>query len=140
MVDLGFLLITFFILTTSLQKLSVLKLVLPKDSPVKTEIPLSTALTFILERHDSIGYYEGTSKEIRYADFAFMRNIILRKQATLTTQKVNKDLLTIVIKPTDESTYKNFIDALDEITIANCKRYFVTQPEKNEILTVQHKY
>ena len=137
MVDLGFLLITFFILTTSLQKLSVLKLVLPKDSPVKTEIPLSTALTFILERHDSIGFYEGTPKEIKYAGFAAMRNIILKKQVILTSHNVDKDLLTIIIKPSDQSTYKNFIDALDEITIANCKRYFITEPEKNEILTVQ---
>jgi hypothetical protein len=47
---------------------------------------------------------------------------------------IDKNKLTLIIKPTSESTYKNFIDALDEVTINDCKHYFVAEPEKNELL------
>ncbi|MEJ7671259.1 MAG: biopolymer transporter ExbD [Chitinophagaceae bacterium] len=63
MVDLGFLLITFFILTTTMQSNTVMKLIIPKDSTDSTEVPGSTTLTFILERNDSIGYYEDRQKK-----------------------------------------------------------------------------
>jgi len=76
MVDLGFLLITFFILTTTMQSNTVMKLIIPKDSTDSTELPGSTTLTIILERNDSIGYYDGQSKKIKYDGFGVMRNII----------------------------------------------------------------
>ncbi|MEO6221298.1 MAG: biopolymer transporter ExbD, partial [Ginsengibacter sp.] len=56
MVDLGFLLITFFILTTSLQEQKEMKLLLPKDSTDSTMVEQSATLTFILKSNDSIGY------------------------------------------------------------------------------------
>ncbi len=80
MVDLGFLLITFFILTTTLQEQGVTKLLLPKASIINTLLPASTTLTFILERSDSIGYYAGLLTKIRYENFASMRRIIRQKQ------------------------------------------------------------
>ena len=51
MVDLGFLLITFFILTTTLEEPKEMKLFLPKDSPDSTLVEASTALTFILKNN-----------------------------------------------------------------------------------------
>ncbi len=134
MVDLGFLLITFFILTTTLQEQGVTKLLLPKDSIINTLLPASTTLTFILERSDSIGYYDGLSTEIRYENFASMRSIIRQKQIDMVENNINKHELTLIIKSTTESTYKNFIDALDEITISDCKHYFIAEPGKDELL------
>ena len=83
LVDLGFLLITFFVITTTLQQPHVMKLVMPKDSIDSTLLPGSTTLTFILERHDSIGYYDGLSKEIKFTDFGNMRNLIQQKEVSL---------------------------------------------------------
>lgn len=134
MVDLGFLLITFFILTTTMQQPLIMKLIMPKDSEIKATLKESTTLTFILERHDSIGYYNGLAKEIKHANFGAMRNIIQQKQISLTNNHIDKNKLTLIIKPTKESTYKNFIDALDEITISDCKHYLVAEPEKDEVL------
>jgi biopolymer transport protein ExbD len=134
MVDLGFLLITFFILTTTLQQHQVMKLILPKDSGTETLLRESVTLTFILESNDSIGYYDGLAKEIKYASFGAMRSIIQQKQFSLTTNHINKNELTLIIKPTTKCTYKNFIDALDEVTINDCKHYFVAEPAKDEIL------
>lgn len=134
MVDLGFLLITFFILTTSLQQKKVMGLILPKDTPDSTFVGASKTLTFILNGNDSIGYYDGFAKHIKHTGFASMRNLIQQKQLDLTNNKIDRKELIIIIKPTSESTYKNFIDSLDEITINDCRHYFVTEPDANEAL------
>jgi biopolymer transport protein ExbD len=131
MVDLGFLLITFFILTTTMQSHTVMKLIVPKDSKKTTEVAQSKTLTFILERNDSIGYYDGFAKEIKHSGFSSMRRLIQQKQLSLGNKK---DGMIIIIKPTKDSSYKNFVDALDEIQINDCKHYFVADPEKNEVL------
>ena len=60
MVDLGFLLITFFILTTTLSDPTIANLFLPKDSIIKTPVKANAALTLLLTRNDSIKYFEGT--------------------------------------------------------------------------------
>ena len=59
-----------------------------------------------------------------------MRNIIQQKQISLVKNHINKDELIVIIKPTSESSYKNFVDALDEISINDCKHYFFAEPEK----------
>ena len=134
LVDLGFLLITFFVITTTLQQPHVMKLVMPKDSIDSTLLPRSTTLILILERHDSIGYYDGLSKEIKFTDFGKMRNLIQQKQVSLTNNHINRNELILVIKPTPESTYKNFIDAMDEVLINDCQHYFVAEPAPGEML------
>lgn len=131
MVDLGFLLITFFILTTTMQSHTVMKLIVPKDTEITTPVARSKTITFILERNDSIGYYDGFAGNIQHAAFSAMRSIIQQKQASLG-QKKNE--MTLIIKPTKESSYKNFVDAMDEISISGCTIYFVAEPEKNEVL------
>ena len=133
MVDLGFLLITFFILTTTLQANTTMKLIMPKDSADSTLVSGLTVLTFILEKNDSIGYYDGLAKEIKYTGLGTMRNIIQQKQISLTNNHIDRRELILIIKPTKESCYKNFIDALDEIHINDCKHYFVAEPGKNEV-------
>ncbi|MDQ6889272.1 MAG: biopolymer transporter ExbD [Bacteroidota bacterium] len=133
MVDLGFLLITFFILTTTMEEPNEMKLFLPKDSTDSTLVEQSTTLTFVLSRNDSIGYYDGFAKEIQHSKFDLMRNIIQQKQINLTKNHLDKNKLTIIIKPSDESSYKNFIDALDEVSINDCRHYFVAEPGKNDV-------
>ena len=131
MVDLGFLLITFFILTTTMQSHTVMKLIVPKDSDITTPVAQTKTLTFILERNDSIGYYDGFAKNIKFASFSAMRSLIQQKQISLDKKK--NDMI-IIIKPTKESSYENFVDAMDEIYINDCKHYFIVEPDKNEKL------
>ncbi len=107
-----------------------MKLLLPKDSTDSTLTGRATTLTFILKGNDSIGYYEGFAKETTNLGFGSMRNIIQQKQISLINNHIDKNKLTIIIKPTPESSYKNFIDALDEISINDCKHYFIAEVEK----------
>lgn len=134
MVDLGFLLITFFILTTSLQEQKEMKLLLPKDSRDSTLVDASNTLTFILKGNDSIGYYDGLAKEIKYGKFGAMRKIIQQKQYSLTDKHIDRKKLALIIKPTNESSYQNFIDALDEVSISDCVHYFIAEPVKDDLL------
>src|SRR5438034_1835893 len=65
MVDLGFLLITFFIFTTTLAKPTGLKINLPKDvdkPEEQTKTKESGTITFLLGKDNHVFYYEGQLK------------------------------------------------------------------------------
>ena len=62
MVDLGFLLITFFIFTTTMSQPTAMKLFLPKDTDKPEEqnkVKASGALTIMLGKDNGVYYYEG---------------------------------------------------------------------------------
>jgi biopolymer transport protein ExbD len=73
MVDLGFLLITFFVMTVHLGKPSVVNLNMPKDGP---EMPIgkSKVLTVLLDKPDKIYYYEGEWESALQQNRVFQTN------------------------------------------------------------------
>src|SRR5215212_10021358 len=65
MVDLGFLLITFFIFTTTMSTPTTMGLIMPKDEKDPkdlTEVKESAALTVMLGKGDQVYYYMGQLK------------------------------------------------------------------------------
>lgn len=126
MVDLGFLLITFFVFTTTISQPTAMRLALPDDK-VKDEdqnkIKQSGALTLLLGKDNNVFYYEGEllpdASNFKASNFKDIRKVIMDKKQQADTN------LVVVIKPNDESTYKNFIDILDEMSINVVKRYAV---------------
>jgi len=125
MVDLGFLLITFFIFTTTMSQPTAMKLFLPKDTEKPEEqnkIKESAALTVILGDKNAIYYYEGTllpdGSNFKSSNYKDIRGIIIDKK-----KRTNPEDFMVLIKPTDQSTYKNTVDLLDEMTINEVKRY-----------------
>jgi biopolymer transport protein ExbD len=135
MVDLGFLLISFFVITTELTKPKAMELFMPKDG---TPVPLgeSNALTVLLD-DNKIYYYNGKwedavkKKEIYQTYFSGknnLRGIINTKQQQLDSYPGNKEGrngLMILIKPSENASYKNVVDILDEMTINEVKKYAV---------------
>ena len=124
MVDLGFLLITFFIFTTTMSQPTAMRLYLPKDTDKPEEqnkIKESGALTILLGKDNNVFYYEGELKpdasNFKATNFKDIRDVIISKKQAVDTN------LVVVIKPTDECTYKNVIDILDEMSINVVKRY-----------------
>jgi biopolymer transport protein ExbD len=124
MVDLGFLLITFFIFTTTMSQPTGLKLNLPKDTEEKDQNKLkaSGALTMLLAKNDNVFYYEGEllpdASNFKSAGFKEVRDIIINKKKN--TKEAD---FMVIIKADKESTYKNTVDMLDEMTINRVLRY-----------------
>lgn len=125
MVDLGFLLITFFIFTTTMSQPTAMRLFLPKDTEKPEEqnkVKASGALSLILAKDNSIFYYEGElapdGSNFKSTNFQGIRDIIINKK-----KSTNPEDFVVVIKPTPEATYKNTVDILDEMTINEVKRY-----------------
>ncbi len=125
MVDLGFLLITFFIFTTTMSQATAMKLNLPKDTDKPEEqnkLKESGALTLLLAKNNDVYYYEGqldpSASNLKTSTMKKIRDEIIRKK-----RSTPEDDFMIVIKPGVESTYKDVVDALDEMTINDVKRY-----------------
>ena len=135
MVDLGFLLITFFMFTTTFSKPNVMDLGLPAKpkpdapKPPPTEIDLSNSISLIIgkdnrvfwHQQDQTGLNDQTLGETTM-DREGIRKIIEQAKARAKKQ----DLFTVIIKPTDDAVYKNFVDILDEMAITKNERYGVT--------------
>jgi biopolymer transport protein ExbD len=125
MVDLGFLLITFFIFTTTMSQPTAMKLNLPKDTDKPEEqnkLKESGAFTMLLGKNNSVYYYEGqldpSASNLKQSTMKKIRDEIIRKKRSTPEE----DLM-VVIKASDLSTYKDVVDALDEMTINDIKRY-----------------
>ena len=137
MVDLGFLLITFFIFTTSMAEQKGLELAVPNGGP-STPTPASKTLTFLLGKNNKVFAYEGlwsdavknkTIAITNYNVYAGMGTLIRQKQKNLNT---DRDNLEVIIKPTDAATFQNTINALDEMSINCVKRYALLDPTAAE--------
>ena len=128
MVDLGFLLITFFILTTALSQPTITKLIMPKDSKMTTPVKDNAVLTLMLTRNDSIQYYNGSSSNKKvnsYCTIANLRSVIEQKRKQVGKVLNDPSETVIIIYPGNQSTYKNFMNVLDEIQINDITRYFI---------------
>lgn len=145
MVDLGFLLIAFFVMTAEMSKPTITSLIMPKESPDQMSVAMSDALTVLLGKNNEVFYYEADWKKslsdgkikqttLSYSDG--LGDIIRQKQKELDANPSRKEGrvgLFLIIKPGSEATYKTFIDVLDEVMINNVKKYVITKPETEEI-------
>ncbi|WP_288448381.1 biopolymer transporter ExbD [uncultured Chryseobacterium sp.] len=134
MVDLGFLLITFFMFTTNFTKPNVMDLGLPAkdpnphpiDNPVIGE---QNQITFILGKANRVFYHQSNAKDLnttnlKETDFS---GIKISKIIAEAYQKApDREKFTVIVKPTDDANYKNFVDMLDNLAISKKERYGVT--------------
>ncbi len=131
MVDLGFLLITFFIFTTSLCQPHTMSLSMPLDSPIQMPISETGALTIIPVSNGNVYFYEGkldkTGSNLQKRNSHVLRNILIEKKKNTPPGK-----LFIIIKPTKSSTYKDLVNVLDEMLINQIKSYSITDITKEE--------
>lgn len=147
MVDLGFLLITFFIYTTTISNPTVTNLIMPDDTPVTkpNNLPESLSLSVLLDDNNRIYYYHGKWEDavkklaVYETGFSYSNGIgevIRQKQKAIDASgKFNngrKEMM-LIIKPGQKATYQNVIDALDEVMINDVKKYAIVTPEKEGI-------
>src|SRR5688572_22246213 len=128
MVDLGFLLITFFIFTTTMSTPSAMQLYMPKDTDKPDEqnkAKESGALTVLIGKGNQVYYYEGQllADGSNFKSTSFDPETGIRKVLIDKKRRTPEEDLVVVIKPNDEATYKNTVDILDEMTINGIKRF-----------------
>src|SRR5690606_7218275 len=131
MVDLVFLLITFFIFTTTMLQPTAMNLNMPKDTDLvdeNTKVKESGSLTLMLGKQDVIYYYYGSDPAtMQTTGYKDVRDIILDKK-----RKTPAEDLFIIIKPDKDATYKNAVDVLDEMNINDISRYAMVDPTDHE--------
>lgn len=134
MVDLGFLLITFFMFTTTFSKPNVMDLTLPakppKDRPIINEIDLRNSLTFIIAKDEKVFYHQldeaGLNKET-LNETSFNASNIEKVIDQARKNATKEENFTIIIKPMKDSNWKNFVDIMDELAITNSQRYGIAE-------------
>ena len=122
MVDLAFLLITFFMLTTSLSKPIAMDIAKPdkEDNSVeRNELRASETMTILLGKNNKVAWYMGEAGKSKpnVEGFGDIRKSILDNKKKVAEATGGRQLI-MVIKPTSGATYKNFVDIMDELSIA----------------------
>lgn len=150
MVDLAFLLITFFMLTTSLSKPQSMDLGLPDKDPLDKTPPVKVdenrTMTIMLGENNKMMYYMGllatpkvAPKDIVYGKEG-IRKELLKEKKLVIEYTGNKDKgLIVIIKPSKKSTYRNLVDILDEMAIADVPTYAIVNdysPEEKKLIGV----
>jgi biopolymer transport protein ExbD len=139
MVDLGFLLVTFFMLTTTFSKPQTMEINMPIQEGGQP-VPESRTVQIIIDEDNKLYWYRGRADKpldpLIETGFsaAGIRKVLLEKNSSINN-------MIVLIKPTDGASYKNVVDILDEMNITNIKRYAIVNvdPADMDLLKVYKK-
>ncbi len=161
MVDMNMLLITFFMFCTTLSKPQIMDIAMPTDTG-KDPKPASKSVTVLLGADNKMYYYEGLPDyedytSLKETNSLGVRQMLLRrnqvtvakinqlrqdlsdkrmtdaqyKEAVKAVKKASNDLM-VLIKPTENSNYRNLIDVLDEMQICGVDKYAIVDVEDGD--------
>lgn len=175
MVDMNMLLITFFMLCTTLSKPQTMEISMPSNDKNITEedqtkVAASRAITVLLGGDDRVFYYAG---EPNYEDYNSLKEVsfkadglravlternydVIQKINALKREKLEKNMSdeefnkkaseiknvktapVVMIKASDESTYENLIDALDEMQICSISKYAIVDMAEGDLFLLEN--
>jgi biopolymer transport protein ExbD len=143
MVDLAFLLITFFMLTTTLAKPKAMQLAMPvKGTP--GGVSEKTTMTICLGKNNQVLWYLGmadkpltTPKLVDYGKNGLRRVIV--ETSKLVFRATGKNLM-VLIKPASHSVYANLVAALDELDINKVSSYAIADISPKDIVLLKQHY
>lgn len=142
MVDLAFLLITFFILTTTLTKNKSLPLTQPVPSNINEAWPASRTLSICIGKTGQAVCYLGTLDHpvIAPEKIAFGKdmNKMLLETAKKVAAATGKNLA-VIIKPSDHAIYRNLVSTLDELNITQTSTYAIGPIAKEDVALLKEK-
>jgi biopolymer transport protein ExbD len=148
MVDLAFLLITFFMLTTSLSKPQSMNLAMPDKDDTKINEPVlpvadDRTLTILLGEKNKMVWYYGLAKEpiegptvVGYGKNGIRKELLSKIKSVVAKYGDPKKGLIVLVKASKKSTYRNLVDILDEIAITKVPTYAIVDitPEEKAML------
>lgn len=148
MVDLAFLLITFFMLTTTLSKPQSMPLAMPDKDPKEdktdvTKIPEERMMTILIGKDNKILWYMGKFEtpvipptEAVYGKNGIrkdlLKQVVYGKAVAAREGKPDQGLI-VNIKASDKANYRNLVDILDEMAITHPQLYAIGDITPGEI-------
>jgi biopolymer transport protein ExbD len=140
MVDLAFLLITFFMLTTSLSKPRVMPVAMPVGNA--EPVPETRTMTICLGKNNQVMYFLGLIGKPLIAPALTNSGKGIRS-AIIETEKhvqatTGKSMI-VILKPSDHSIYANLVDALDELAITKVESYAIADISSPDIELLKQK-
>lgn len=134
LVDLGFLLITFFMFAATSIKPNVMNLNMPPklDDTTKInntpEVNIKNSITVLISKDNKLFWYQEEAKKLNAGnlnetDYTALRDVITKA----ATGAPDKDKFTVIIKPMDDATYDNLVNVLDEMEITKSTRYGIVE-------------
>jgi biopolymer transport protein ExbD len=142
MVDLAFLLITFFMLTTTLAKPKAMDLKMPDKSDKdqkEMKVDDRRTMNIILGMNDKVEWYMGAPDKqysppqvVGFGKNGIHERIVEQMKKVVGITGDPKKGVIVLIKPTTKSHYKNLVDILDEMNVLDVQQFAivdVTDPE-----------
>jgi biopolymer transport protein ExbD len=132
LVDVAFLLLTFFMLTTVFNKPQTMELNLPPEKDTKVEVAESNLMTLRVLESGAIWWSMGSEAPTK-ATFGELRNLLLERN------RANPKLITLV-KVDRDGKYIQMVDVMDELNLANVTRFSLaplSDKDKEQIKKLQ---
>lgn len=120
MVDLAFLLLTFFILTTTFNKVHIMRLTMPEKVDNPSLVNDENVLNLVLAKDNKIYWWMGLNPSSEITDYSKdgVRKILFEKRR-------KNSALIVLIKPMDNARFENMVDILDEMHITGMQKYAI---------------
>jgi len=137
-VDLAFLLLTFFMLATTFIKPQIMEVIMPEKNDDVTQdnqpkVNEKKVLNVIMEGNNKLYWYIGQTdvqvNEVKYGETG-IRKVLLEENKLI-------DKMTVLIKPDETSTYENLVDILDEMKVGGISRYALTELSEQDKINMQ---
>lgn len=130
MVDVAFLLLTFFMLTTTFMKPQTMEINLP---PKDVTVPVAQSNVFILRVNDEgVLYWNVGENPIKQTNMKELRNLFT------SNSKANAKMV-FLLKVSRQAKYTNMVDIMDELNLANITRFSIapfTDEDNEELLKI----
>lgn len=146
MVDLAFLLITFFMLTTNINKQQALDVAMPDLTDSADFAPLADnrTVTLLLGEDGRMDWYWGMLDKplagpyTSSIDKGGIREVLLQKKDEVPTVTEDGKGLIVVIRPSTRAAYSSLVDILDEMKICGIDQYMIGEisPTEESILAL----
>ena len=141
MVDLGFLLITFFMITTTLAKPKTLAINMPSNEYTKTPTVFidECTVTLVAVKAHKVVYYFGALKDVsqlKIVSIDKVRDVLISKTRAVAALPASFSAeahkLHVLIKPNADCKYDDLVRLLDEMNINDVQYYAISDVSMEE--------
>ena len=133
MVDLAFLLLTFFMLTTTFARPYTMELNMPVKSREPTEVSSSKALTIVLGAGHRVHYFSGLNSAARAPRLQTTSFAPTGIRQVLRQEQRRQPGLVVLIKSGPDAKYQDMVNILDEMNITNQKKYALVKITQDDL-------